>query len=500
MSRRHSTCSRRKCAARYALLFLVLASAPFLNSRLTSSQRASQKATVRNSSFAGGGLVQSGSSCEYFDIYDIQRIGMMPIVANPTELAEVTSDGHFPYSACPKEFVPLENGETQALLENLAVLTVIDSNYIEVLPSWAEQVLALRLQCFVMAVDDKVCEVVLSLGCQCFPSGLSQKNLVRTTGWHENRIHSVKQRFDGALRLLSQGLNVLMHDADVLFREGGLRTSLQYWSQYHENHDFMVQDNGFRKVNYDGLNWGFVFMRSSSSSISLLRCTLDRWDDAAFGCGKKNCEGYYLRSQPRINHILELALQSTNSLRVCKLPALSNLGAVHMTGYPTVAAKLACAKAAGYLFDPSNTRLAYDVPSAANVSSQREALQIAVLLADMNKAKLEIPKAFVSGEEQDFCRLFDVSRISSTLSPSSGACANVTDHITPEASLMRWPRHAKRICLSFHELLLYTSDTSGMGRSESPNVPVCDPKNEIYDKIHCCERKDGSDEEGLSLT
>lgn len=442
-----------------------------------------------------GGFTRS--SCSTFGIEVLQRVGMMSDAYDPESDHEPF--GQFAYATCPSldTAAGLDVTSTSVARENtrrFAVLTVVDSNYLEVLPTWAAQVQSLGQRCVVMAVDDKTCGTALMLGCDCFPSSASHQDLRTASGWHQNRVHSVKLRFEGARYLLSEGYDVLMHDADVLFKEAGLEHVMSYWSSHGHNYDFMVQDNGIRKVNFDGLNWGFVFMRSTKSSISLLSCTLERWDDPAFGCGKKRCDSYYLRSQPRINHILELALRSPRGISVCKLPALKSFGAVHMTGYPTVAAKLTCAKAAGFLFNASIHRIAYDVPSSADVPSQRIALQNAVAIATQLGAKLEIPKAFVDREEQNFCRLFDVMRIASILAAPSSSCTNNTLVLVRVAQQSFVDTTERRICIDFQDVL--NSPSHSHARYQ---IPVCDPKDPTYDKIHCCERKDGSDDAGTLL-
>ncbi len=439
-------------------------------------------------------------SCEYFDINNIIRIDMM---ASVTRHDQLWKEGHFPYHGCPRpqpkgsrirSTIGYANQHDSHSLR-LAVLTVLDSNYLEVLPSWAIQIQSLKYACHVIAVDDKVCSEVIRAGCGCFPSTKPPKDLASVSGWHPTRVQSVKRRFEGALDLLVQGYDVLMHDADVFFERDGMEAALEYWSHHRDqNYDFMVQDNGERKVNYDGLNWGFVFMRSSHTSIALLRCTLQRWDDAAFGCGEKKCDSYYMRSQPRINHIVELALQSEKRPKVCKVPTLKSFGARHMTGYPTVAAKLICAKAAGFLSDVLPARLAYDVPRSADVLSQRKALQAALYLAERSNLKLEIPEAFVRGENVEFCRLFDVSKMSSFATAASGKCINVT-HIPVTELTLSQPKSTalSRKCISYEALLNITIE----GHQMPVAVPLCDPHNPVYDAIHCCERRHGTDEEGF---
>ncbi len=67
-------------------------------------------------------------------------------------------------------------------------------------------------------------------------------------GWHSNRGASVKQRFIGALTMLDNGLDVFMHDADVFFQDGGLKSVFEAIADFRQTKEirFMVQGNGRR--------------------------------------------------------------------------------------------------------------------------------------------------------------------------------------------------------------------------------------------------------------
>jgi len=428
-------------------------------------------------------------SCSFLGIKHIRRVGMTESIAVNDE---TWNHGQYPYSLCPKPTgaVASVKGEIQKTV----VLTVMDTNYLEVLPAWAEHVRSIGLDCHVVGVDAKTCVVAAISSCGCFDSSAVPDKDVRRTGWYTNRVRSVKLRFVGALNILKSGRSVLMHDADVLFQADGLENIARYLGAVREassRYNFMVQDNGQRKENYDGLNWGFVWMESSTPSIATLECTLERWEDQAFGCGTRdNCHSYYLRSQPRINHVLELAMASSKrqTVSACRLPPLKSFGIVHMTGYPTVAAKLTCAKANGYI--PTNVelpRLAYESSPNVDIFTQRKVLQAAISFAHATGRKLEIPDVFHLGMKRKFCDMFDVSAISDYLtSRTSTKCFETYDDTT-DLSALNKTRH-KKICFDFKYLIERALAQKLLG------VPICDPENPAYKKIHCCERRDGTDE------
>ena len=438
-----------------------------------------------------GASQSSHKSCEVIGIQTLNRV----------ELHEKRSfegqdwlRGYYPYPRCTSDF----EGEAAFKPWSLMVVTVMDVSYVEVLPTWTEQVKAIGAKCFVVAMDVSVCQKAERLSCGCSGSTAPAVEGSSKVGWHEVRVKSVKERFEGALNFLEAGYHVFMHDADVLFETSGMKLLLEYIKRHQQkssSYDFMIQDNGSRDTAYDGLNWGFAWMSNTTNAIATLRCTLERWNDSAFGCPAHGvCNSYYKRSQPRINHILELGTVFRN-VSACKLPDLSTFKAIHMTGYPTVAIKLTCAKSLGYIRDTYSGRIAYRVPNNSKLSEQRRALIAALNYARTNKVKVEIPEVFYSGRKISFCDAFDVSDISPYLMSRNGSsCAHHAFNVTGVSNETRFPL----FCARFENLLKETSSlesNSATGNDASPfRIPICDPHNPKYKKFHCCQRVDGSDE------
>ena len=170
----------------------------------------------------------------------------------------------------------------------------------------------------------------------------------------------------------------------------------------------------------------------------------------------------------------------------------------HMTGYPTVAAKLTCAKAAGFLRNAATKRIAYIVPRNANEWAQKRALQVAMSLANASAGFVEVPRAYLHGQELGFCDLFDVSRISKHVVDATDRSCFII--IATEDDFFDWLQDVNfgadgsgRVCFDFDLLSEMQSDFA-VSAQDSYVVPLCDPSNPEYKKIHCCERKDGSDE------
>ena len=303
--------------------------------------------------------------------------------------------------------------------------------------------------------------------------------------------------------MLESGHTVLMHDADVLFDEYGLRLVSSYlddiWRK-EDNYDFMVQDNGSRDTAYDGLNWGFVWMNTTTRAKSVVRCTLDRWHDDAFGCSSnQRCEDYYKRSQPRINHVLELSILSPRAVKACKLASLSTFSTFHMTGYPTVEKKLVCAKESGYLKVASHNRLSYRVPRTSSLLQQRRALQVGLLLARSLDAKLELPAVYFAEETQKLCSIFDVSNINPYVTHQhSDSCVSIHSSVDMNLTgrIQKHLEREQRVCIDF-DVLNTMYDRVVLEAKQAFPLPVCDPDNPVYRPIHCCQRTDGSDELAL---
>ena len=253
-----------------------------------------------------------------------------------------------------------------------------------------------------------------------------------------------------------------MHDADVFFLPGGLESVLRYLSALPQTVDLVVSDNGPpRAAAFDGLNWGFVYLASPPLAATLLSCLLATWTHPVF----ERLE----RSQPRINRLLEEALEHGGMLPSqigMPPPQLKRAAIKHMTGFPTVRHKLVCALAHGLWRRASSSRvLAYDVPAGASAERQRAALQAGLVLAESTHSLLALPPAFFDGAPVDVCRLFDVGNLPFAMlaAPLGAACA-------PTVNLS---------CADFASLSRQT--TSG-----GATVRVCDPTSKHLDGTHSC--------------
>ena len=450
-----------------------------------------------------GGHRQVFPSCSYFGIETIQRVGR---TERNRAAGELWAKGFYPYQPCPVDDGLQDWHQSLSptkFAQPVAVLTVMDSSYLDVLASWAHDVRNNGHACFVVAVDVAVCAEVKRVGCGCFTSELKVNNLRRQSGWHTNRVTSVRKRFEGALSLLDEGYSVFMHDADVLFRPSGLMNLTKYASWVMNNQrlkkfTFLIQDNGARDTAFDGLNWGFVWMTNTPSAKGILRCTLERWNDPAFGCVSKGpCNDYYLRSQPRISHILELAISSERDVSACMLPEISTFNAVHLTGYPSVASKLTCAKALGILRERQAVpTVAYVVPPEADIFAQKQVLQVALYLADSFGAKVEIPATFYKSQPIEFCDIFDVKGIAERVtSTSTASCSKYLHTIDAQTvlELSELKAHQHRVCVDFRDLRNAGSEVSLLAQ-RAFIVPVCDPSNPVYKATHSCIRENGTDE------
>jgi hypothetical protein len=415
--------------------------------------------------------------------------------------------GHYPYKMCPMISSPRRTLDTNArAAAPVVVVTVMDRSYSGILPLWAAQVHKAGASCFVVAIDADVCSMATLESCECLgPDPAHEREESRpvitaaTRGWHRNREESVKRRFVGALKVLASGRAVFMHDADVLF-PSGVKQFIDYGASLWRSEqmvDLMVQDNGNRDTAYDGLNWGFVWLNPTPFTRALLNCTVKKWEDAAFGCPKKGlCNSYYKRSQPRINHILELSLKLRGTIPICKLPSLSTFGAIHMTGYPNAAAKLACARASGFLIEVLATRLSYTVPSHASLVEQRLALQAAIVFANSSGVKLEIPKSYYNQSVVGICDVFDLSNTGHFLTaPTMQTC----DIFISSVEGVKIQRGKNTLyCLDYGILLKMGTTSQVFNNSPAQlKIPICDPRDPQYESFHSCYRHDGTDDEIL---
>ena len=472
--------------------------------------------------------------------------------------------GKYPYSTCriPKLSTSVPEIETlvndMIRLEKPVVVTVADANYADAIKIWADMVQANKLSCSVVALDENTCNMAESLRCRCFPiyhrkaAGAGGK-LKKMFAWKGLRAAAVRDRFRGAVEILKEGRSVIMQDADAIFYPGGLRSVLKFISSafVHETQasnsvatkpDFIVQNNGDRDKVFDDLNWGFSFMRSSDTTIHLLECLLQNWDHYAFVApsikGDRR-DTYFLRSQPRINHILELAIaRGSNNLvtnwtipnsqlgkvsrspTVCTFPRkVLNTGVRHMTGFSDANYKLICARSEGLLKSASDHYLAYDVPPEASPLEQRAALTAALDLAIPMGYKVALPWAYDQhGKEVPFCMLFFFAnterfrgRLSSRMERQDGCAGDAVsipdlERISGFLSL-HTEKHRKyhdplsslalqgkgdRICVNFTSLLhdrLRHSKHSADQRKEGEGpyqIRVCNPHEPMYTLEHMC--------------
>lgn len=251
--------------------------------------------------------------------------------------------------------------------------------------------------------------------------------------------------------------------------------------------DFMLQDNGKRAENFDGLNWGFSYMSGSPASIYLLECTLQLWQHSSFlPHGVSSIyeveDSYYLRSQPRINHIVELALRDAKPPpRVC---TFSNMNALarHMTGHKSSAYKILCAKSNGYLHDPEAKVMAYDVPSTGSPLDQRTVLTKALALAAALGRRLIIPRAYWGSKGVYFCLLFffpKPDQVRHLLAANEDVSECSTTNLADVRNFQ-----GRRLCLHFSDLL--EASMSGLASPIDVTVYLCNPLEDKYKGEHIC--------------
>ena len=372
--------------------------------------------------------------------------------------------GHYPYATCSP--VPRPTSLWTSLWSppspsiRVATLLVADHQYSEVIPRWAAGSRAAHVDLCVVGrvgASDLPCQAARHEGCECMRQGHASAVIRRDDSSFARagaRGRSVRYRFEYAQALLARSYSVLMLDADVFLREAGMAQLLGYLrAGAMVGYDFALMNNQYpRREAYDDLNWGVAWITPSDTSKHLLSCLLGEWDHHAFSDPRTG--SYGLRSQPRVNHLIESSLMrgggrgaNRSPPRVCTLPdALTRRALKHMTGYPTVAHKLTCARTMGlhqvtkalvvesrvewvsraamrlarYKVLTTTTQVTgsawtrspqrqlwYRVPDDASPSQQRDALLVAARLArDLNRT-LVLPRAVFQGKPVKFCEVFD---------------------------------------------------------------------------------------------
>jgi len=421
--------------------------------------------------------------------------------------------GFYEYEHCAavttQSEVSLRGGKT-------VVLMPMDKSYVDVIRDWSFTVRSAHLRCYVFALSAELCAVASKHDCECLmdPSLTTiSSNYPRILdprmekGWHPMRVNAVKMRFWAASELINRGFNVIMHDADVFFHENSLLRFVEYVGKVRARTpdiDMIVQDNGLRKVPYDRLNWGFVWLRAGQTSLNILTCTLNLWQDNTFLCHGEKCDmSYYLRSQPRINRIIEETIRrNVSAPKICMITrsSMKNYGIQHMTGYTSAQMKQTCGKASGYLrrSNLGASTIAFDVPPNASSSEQKTALMTAITIARLMRRNVEIPTTFYLGKHTPFCMLYEIldDTIHELLSTRATLCSKentirMLDVLVPPP----WPHFPTNICLPFEDI----KDGGTIGydaelQSSNPTILLCNPSNMQYAPLHMCQRSHKSDE------
>ena len=455
-------------------------------------------------------LTQSivGTGCHQLGINDILRVRRSDSYKSTRKSDGLEwRSGFYDYAQCRSQKRGLKSGSL-GRTRRTVILMPVDRSYESVIFDWSSAAHRAKLDCFALPLTAETCVVVETHGCRCIHVNTSETNVhsnMVKEGWHGMRVAAVKLRFLGALSLLEVGYDVIMHDADVFFAPDSLLHVLYYLSKVthsQPNLDFVTQDNGVRRVPYDRLNWGFVWLRQSTVSLNILRCTLERWDDEAFMCeDRRNCDlSYQLRSQPRINHIVEDAIVhdvARPSICLISSEILRSFEIKHMTGYTNAVTKQTCAKADGYLKlgASAHQTLAYHVPVKATATEQKNALLAALAYARVTQRHLEIPRAYFRGRIVPFCLLYEIKDepIHDLLSPHFGSCDDGTEIHDLHQLLVSppWKLKDKRICIRFADLL--NSGFMLRRKGVHKTISLCDPTNVAYSSLHMCQRSDGDE-------
>ena len=374
-------------------------------------------------------MLRNSADCKALNIHELKRVFWRedpPRVISAENIPNMSwPRGHFPYPRCKGT----RKGTRIRKIRPMTVLMVADYKYTQLIPSWAEQVQGLQFPCAVGDVGNadtsnsttttgsrSACAVAAAVGCECF----TPPSRAPSTGhrWDLNSVMAlaVRWRFRYAYELLQRGRSVFMHDADVLFRPGGME-AVARWLDRAPRVDFAVQHNGIRRESYDDLNWGFVWMSGSNTSMQILGCLLDVWMHKAFAGPAHSA--YHARSQPRINHVFESAIQSAPDVKsapkLCTFrPDFLERTMKHFSGYKNADHKLMCARAMGIFDDtPASLagRLIYGVPLTVTPYEQKRALAGAIVLGDRLNLGVAIPPAVWNFKLAPFCHLHDAMRL-----------------------------------------------------------------------------------------
>ena len=350
--------------------------------------------------------------------------------------------GHFPWwHASLRCHVPSSPSPTTtspaptATRRSIALLMTVDHRYEQLVPAWAAEAQGAGVGCILGVISSAnasqhMCAAARRVGCHCLADERAPRDQVGS------QVFAVKIRFDFARRVLRRGLatSLLMHDADVFFRPGGLVAMTRVISALPPTIDFAVSDNGPRRnESFDDLNWGVAWVSGSNASLSVLDCVLAEWTHPSFerpSSRTPNPALYFQRSQPRINHILEAAIvassnhfrgttskasnnaMQTQAPRVCTFERRQQDEALrHMTGMSGAHAKLVCARAENVSRLPPDHRsrcvLSYSTPLNASARAQMAALKTALQLRNERHCTLALPAAMHRGKRIGFCKLFD---------------------------------------------------------------------------------------------
>ena len=449
-------------------------------------------------------------------------------------------EGHFPYNVCGASdgilpLSPLATSDTMAL-RPVTVLMVTDSKYAMRIPAWAAEVKGLGFPCAVGDVGSRMgnatadnhtsaasiaCKAAKAAGCECFPP--PERIVSSGYKWDQNgpMVSAVRWRFSYARQLLMRGRSVLMHDADVFIYRGGLTNVWQWIKERHRASpiDFAVQNNRARPEAFDDLNWGFVWMSGSTFSTRLLGCTLDAWMHHAFLPPPNSPRsGYHMRSQPRINHIVEAATAAaptvTEMPRVCMFSAdLVKNNLRHLSGFVSAKHKLMCARAEGVLDDPDENlrgRLLFSTRQTATVDEQNRALAAAIFIGESLQLGVAIPhSAAFLGKLYPFCLVFQayllprhrMTRSVLVKARRSQLCAsagytNVSALLAPVATVASLRRRDRLLpgglksadlpvtCVRFDELVQAYSRLPPV--ENHTWLGACDPRDKRVHSAHAC--------------
>ena len=419
--------------------------------------------------------------------------------------------GHYPYATCP---VSVPSSSVRPIM--VATLLVADHQYAEVIPRWAAGSRAANVDLCVVGqvgASGLPCQAARHVGCECMRHDHASAILGRNDSSFARagaRGRSVRYRFEYAQALLARNYAVLMLDADVFLREAGMANVLSFLRTSVTGYDFVLMNNLFpRREAYDDLNWGVAWMSPSKTSKHLLSCLLGEWDHHAFSDPRTG--SYGLRSQPRVNHLIESSLMrgggASSAPRVCTLPnELTKRTLKHMTGYPTVEHKLTCARTMGLHQVTGNAwtrspqrQLWYRVPDHASPSHQRNALIVAARLARELNRTLVLPRALFQGTSVEFCTLFDFvgmrlgSFFTQAEAATAGALFEAGECIVPAVAPLEnntyrgWARAMSAwdskpyVCMPFETL------------AQLVHLPewafVCNPSSKAVQSTHVCSKR-----------